>query len=138
MIMMVLLLSTVLVLYLSSAQPKPRPAIPAFFPALGLVLAVFQTVFSFVMKGVLLKRARASSADSAHLVAQVLDAYRRATIIAMALCEGGAMLALVMTFVAGGPAASLVGLVVPLGGMVFLFPSRVQVDQILHDIRRGS
>lgn len=129
---------TVVFLFLLTLAPLKNtpPAIP--MPAIGLAFAIAQTFLAFVMKSMLLRRQQFADRDPDRVVPQVLAAYQKATLVSMALCEGGAFFAIVMVFVGGGPLGWFTGVVVPVAGMVLLFPTRVAIDQIIQDVRRGN
>ena len=103
-------------------------------PAIGLALALGSLAASFVIKGALLRTASPGSAGDPEAFGKALARFQRATIVALALCEGACLFLIVLSIMEGpGALPWLAGLMVPIFGMVLHFPTRLRLDQFLSD-----
>lgn len=120
-----LVFAAIVILVLAPQNPSPTPQETPFpIPAIGLVICFVAIPFSFAIKGVLLKKTEASASIDA-----LLSRYRAATIVALALCEGGGFALLVLTFVSGAEYVIwAAGVLLPLAGMIMHFPTRLKFD----------
>ncbi|MCZ7647894.1 MAG: hypothetical protein M5U26_21990 [Planctomycetota bacterium] len=111
-------------------------SLPLPLPALGLLVGLGPLAFSFVLKGNLLRPESFAGLPPQDRLPRVLSRYRQATIVALALCEGGAFMVLVSTLISTDSLVWAAAALVPMGGMIFHFPTRLALEACLDDARR--
>lgn len=105
-------------------------------PAIGCLVALVLTGASFVIKSALMASVRNAAKSHSWTVLDLLARYRKATVVAAALCDGGAV-ALAVFVVAAGPGSLLwlAGGLLPLLGFALHFPTREKLDGFLVEYR---
>lgn len=125
---------TIFLVLNNSAGLAPATGLP--LPAIGSVVAAVTTLLSFVVKSVILRRAKLDTQTSADATGLLLQRYRSANIVAGALCEGGAFAVGVFLIVSGpGNLPWLAGGLISLLGFAIHFPTREKLDAFLAESR---
>jgi hypothetical protein len=128
---------TIFVVLTNAAGLAPSKGLP--LPAIGCGIAAVTMLFSFAVKGLILRRAKAEARDTPHSLDLLLQRYRTANIVAGALCEGGAFAVGVFVIVSGpGSLPWLAGGLISLLGFALHFPSREKLDAFLAESRSGD
>lgn len=125
---------SIFVVQTSAAGLVPSKGFP--LPAIGCAAAALTVLLSFVVKGLMLRRAKADARSSPDSIGLLLQRYRSANIVAGALCEGGAFAVGVFVFVSGpGSLPWMAGGLISLIGFAIHFPTREKLDAFLAESR---
>jgi hypothetical protein len=130
----------IIVAILALSNPAGLTPAPGFpLPAIGCVVAAVMTFASFVIKNLVLRRARQTAAAGQRGVLDLLGPYRTANVVAGALCEGGALALAVFVLAAGpGHLPWLSGGLISLTGFALHFPTREKLDAFLAEYGSDS
>jgi hypothetical protein len=125
----------VIVLSLTNALKIAAPrGVP--LPEIGCGMAVVTVLLSFLVKGLVLSRARQDAKDLPDPIGVLLQRYRVANIMAGALCEGGAFAVGGFVLISGpGNLPWLCGGLISLLGFALHFPTREKMDAFLSESR---
>jgi len=135
----VVVFAVIALFVLTQQTPPPGTAglnLPFPLPVLGVGLAFVMLGLSFVVKGKILRGASTRGSGAPAALEALLQRFQRATIVAMAQCEGSGFFLIVLVIISGkAHMVWLAGILLPLAGIIIHFPTREKLDQWLAEVQ---